>query len=144
MTAKDYLNQLYHLRNRIEIANEELHEAERMMTYIRGIAYDDVRIQTSPGNSGNTQAEDIADKQLKLQEDVQRYLTLMHTIAAQISGMGNATYSRLLYLRYMQDKSLYDISEAMGYSYGRTKHLHGIALKAFGLRYKKDIEKVST
>lgn len=140
MTAKDYLNQLYRLRAKIEIANTELLEAERMMTYIRGIAYDDVRVQTSPGESGNVQAEAIADKQLKLQEDVQRYLTLMHTIAAQISGMGNATYSRLLYLRYMQDKRLYDIADIMGYSYPSIKRLHCVVLKAFARKYLRDKE----
>lgn len=138
MTAKDYLNQLYKLRAKIEIANTELQEAERMMMYIKVVVCDEIRVQTSPGTSGNAQAEAIVDKQLKLQKDVQRYLTLMHTIAAQISGMGNATYSRLLYLRYMQDKSLYDIADLMGYSYPSIKRLHGIALKAFARKYLRD------
>ena len=137
MTAKEYLNQLSHLKNNIESRIAQLTELRGLVSVVKGIAYDFDRVQTSPSGGMPASVDRLVDLEMKLEQDVIRYMTLKAEIVEQINSLDNAIYSRVLLKRYLQDKSLFTISEEMGYSYSRIKFLHGYALQAFANKFLK-------
>lgn len=137
MTAKQYLRQLSDLD---DLINQELRDIENLQkkrTCLRGISYDQDRVQTSPKGEAPFvhEIEKLADLEERIREDVQKYTDLKHTIIIQINGLENKTFVKILYRRYVVGESLCKIAADLDYSYDRVKHLHGYALKAFEYKY---------
>ena len=62
-------------------------------------------------------------------------------IVLQIMAMPVTIHSLVLFDRYVQNKTLVQISEEQHYSYTRICHIHGEALRAFSCRYLQDDNK---
>lgn len=127
---KEYLRQLHRLELCIEQRQEELNRLRELIG-CNAIDYGE-RIQTSPSadsipNEVIRRAELEADISCK----IERFLQLKHKIINEIQSLDNAVYVKILYMRYVEYKSLDEIAEKMNYSYRQVLRLHGTALKEF-------------
>lgn len=133
MKPKEYLSQALRLKKRYNRALEELETIRSMAGGVSAIRYDKDRVQSSPKNDQLAEymikLEKAENRALKLSE---QYFTAYQTIKMQVEIMAPQIYADLLYLRYIQGRTLWQIAEETAYSYDRIKHLHGLALAEFG------------
>ena len=137
MTPKKYLSQvrLFDLRikNRRKQKDSLYEECG-----ISSIDYSKDKIQ---GNSAvdapfvNTIAE-IIELEQKIDLLNSEYLRLKDKIIGEILGLENAYHIDILYMKYVEYKTLDEISVEMDKSYQYIVELHGRALKKFGETYK--------
>lgn len=132
MTAKEYLGQAALLRRRIKQVEDRIEEIRTEASSPKAIRYDKDMIQSSPAGDGlakyiiRLEAEERKLIRLKVQ-----YLDTWDEIRKQLAAVTPGIYSDLLYMRYLEEKSLSQISEELNYSYEWTCRLHGKALHAF-------------
>ncbi len=129
-TPKEYLRQLRTAEIKIEQKEEEL---ERLKSSLESISAgtDSERVQTTPRDRLSEEVPIIADLKEEIKSDIKALLILKNKIINEIQSMDNPVYINILYKRYVQYKSLEEISVEMSYSYHWIKHLHGIALQEF-------------
>lgn len=133
MTPKQYLAQVRSLRAKYKRACEDYQEVESLMTSAGAIRYDKLNVQTSP--DGDMMAEymvRLEKAEAKALHLAAEYLEKFEQIREQIDMISPQIYSDILYLRYIHGMSLWSVSEELNYSYGYTKHMHGLALAEFG------------
>ncbi|MCD8160924.1 MAG: DUF1492 domain-containing protein [Clostridiales bacterium] len=133
MTAKEYLNQLRHLDNRINQQLRELADLRTTATSIGSMDYSKTRVQS--GGGGHAAYTDIvhhiAALEAEINAEVDRYIDEKHTIIRQIQTLKNPAYVEILYKRYVEYKRLEEIAVEMNYSYDHVRRLHGWALQDF-------------
>ena len=127
---KEYLRQLSRLEVCIEQRQEELN---RLRELIGGRAVDyGERVQTSASADGiPNELIRRAELEADISRKIERFLKLRHKIINEIQSLDNAVYVKILYMRYVEYKSLDEIAEKMNYSYVHMKRLHGSALLEF-------------
>lgn len=136
MTAKEYLGQAALLRRRIKQVEDRIEEIRTEASSPKAIRYDKDMIQSSPAGDAlakyiiRLEAEERKLIRLKTQ-----YLDTREEIRKQLAAVTPGIYSDLLYMRYLEEKSLGQISEELNYSYEWTCRLHGRALLAFQEMY---------
>ncbi len=131
MTAKEYLSQIKELDMRI---GHKLEEKQRILCDAERITPAGASGGGSGGASdriGNTVAK-LMDLEAEIDKDVDRLADLRHRIIAEIHALHDVRYEKILFKRYVEYKSLEQISVEIGYTYTWTKHMHGYALLAFG------------
>ena len=132
MTAKEYLGQAALLRRRIKQVEDRIEEIRTEASSPKAIRYDKDLVQSSPAGDAlakyiiRLEAEERKLIRLKTQ-----YLDTRDKIRKQLAAVTPGIYSDLLYMRYLEEKSLVQISEELNYSYEWTCRLHGKALHAF-------------
>ena len=133
MKPKEYLSQAQRLKRRYETAIEELDTIRSMAGNVGAIRYDKDIVQSSPKNDQLVEymirLEKAEDRAMKASE---AFFTAYQTIKMQIETVAPQLYSDVLYMRYIQGKSIWEIATALNYSYGWIKHVHGLALVEFG------------
>ena len=134
MTAKQYLSQLRTLDIKIDQKQDELYRlrcaAERTTP-------------TQDAGAGGGGASDrvgsisaiTADLDAEINADIDRLADMRHTIINQIHGLEDERYIRLLYKRYVEYKSLKQVSMEMHYEYAYTRRTHSDALAAFEAKW---------
>lgn len=136
MTAKEYLGQAALLRRRIKQVEDRIEEIRTEASSPKAIRYDKDMIQSSPAGDAldkyiiRLDAEERKLIRLKVQ-----YLDTWDKIRKQLAAVTPGIYSDLLYMRYLEEKSLGQISEELNYSYEWTCRLHGKALHAFAQEF---------
>jgi RNA polymerase sigma factor (sigma-70 family) len=132
MRAKQYLMQLASIDHDIAAKRRQLERLREDTYSLRGIAYDGGRVQSSPTGSG---IEDKAIALVAVQKDLELKIIDYHEararIETQIASLPDKRYRDILTYRYVDQLSLREIADVMGYSYDRVKHLHGYALLIF-------------
>ena len=131
MTAKHYLSQLRKLDNLIEARKEALKRMRQEETYITGISYDSVRVQTSTVDTGFKRSEEQADKEAELLRLIRKLQDKRNLILDQISLLDNPVHVEVLIDRYVYYHSFEEIADRIHRSYVRTTHIHGDALRRF-------------
>ena len=131
MTAKTYLNQLRKLDNLIQARKESLKRMKQEETYITGISYDSVRVQTSNMDTGFKRSEEQADKEAELLRLIRQLQDKRNLILDQISLLDNPVHVEVLIDRYVYYHSFEEIADHIHRSYVRTTHIHGDALRRF-------------
>ncbi|MPM60729.1 hypothetical protein SDC9_107581 [bioreactor metagenome] len=63
--------------------------------------------------------------------ELKDFTQIKHKIINEIQSLGDDTYISILFKKYVEYKTLEQIAIELNYSYDRTKHLHGFALKRF-------------
>lgn len=127
---KEYLRQLHRLELCIEQRQEELNRLRELIG-CHAIDYGD-RVQTSPSaDSIPNEVIRRAELEADISRKIERFLQLKHKIINEIQSLDNAVYVKILYMRYVEYKSLDEIAEKMNYSYVHMKRLHGYALQKF-------------
>lgn len=134
MTAKEYLNQIRQSEIFIKQRSRELERIKESRIYIPGINYAKDRVQTSP-EGGNIQSERIIDLELEIVDSIKTLNFLRHEIICKIQQMPDTRYSQILYLRYVEYKSIQDIALDLNYEYTYCCELHTKALDNFDELY---------
>ena len=141
MTAKQYLRQLARLQLNIKILTEELEERRTRLTSTAAPVLGD-KVQSTPkGDAFAAAMAAIADKDIQRQELVFIYEQQRDRIVGQIIELPNPLQARVLYDRYVQNRTLVQIADATHYSYTRICHIHGQALADFFRLYLQDDNK---
>lgn len=72
-----------------------------------------------------------------IKEDIKDYTILKNTIINEIYNIEDVRYMNLLILRYIEYKTLEEISVKMGFTYEYIRHLHQKALNEFKIKHTK-------
>lgn len=131
MTPKEYLQRV----ERLDIlVGQKVKELELMRKYpISSKVMEAQKVQTSKRRDGVLfLVERLIKKEDEVNAQIDRLIDLRKKVIGEIQSLDNMVYVQILYKRYIEYKSLGKIAEEMHYSYDRVKHLHGIALQAFG------------
>ena len=133
MTAKEYLNQLGMLEDRIRRRKKHLEALKADITYMKGMSYDGVRVQSSPSGESSAlkQVERIADIEAVLAREMTEYHNMRRKITLEIEQLSDTRFQEILTDRYIERMSLQEIADEMGYSYAWIKRLHNLALYYF-------------
>ncbi len=148
MRAKEYLNQLENLDQKIKHKKQELIEAKRN----RGISIGGAetgRVQTTLAGSNGKQTESQALKVVSIEEEIEsqiiEYMELKHKYIDQIHDLKDGLYIDVLYRRYIRgERNFTQIACDMGYSYKHIINKHGEALVAFEKSHQDLFEDKST
>ena len=139
MTAKEYLSQAAVLKRRIKQLEDRVEEIRSEASSPKAIRYDKDMIQSSPTSDALAnyviRLEKEESKLIKLKE---QYLETYEDIRVRLISVNPDIYSDLLFMRYLEQKTLVQIADELNYSYEWTCRLHGRALLAF-LRNNRDI-----
>ena len=131
--AKRYLLQLHALDHRISSLQEELERRRARMTSV-SIRYDKLNVQSSGATDPMADYAAAVDELLRKITDMQReYSRKRGIIEAQVMELGeqNRTFSEILALRYISDRSWIQISDQLGLTYTTVVEYHGRALRLF-------------
>lgn len=138
MQAKQYLKELRRLDTCI---NQQLQEKAALYTSTIGAARTDKdRVQTS--GSGDMMPELIQrllDLEAEIDKEIDNFADQKRKMIRQIQDLRNETYVSLLYKRYVEFKTLEEISVEMNYTYQYTRRMHGYALAEFQRVHEKAI-----
>lgn len=136
MTAKEYLSKAANLKRRIKQTEDRIEEIRTEMAHPKAIRYDKDMIQSSPTGDALANYMIRLDKEekklLRLKEE---YLDKYEEIRQRIIQVMPGIYSDVLYMRYLERKTLVTIAEELNYSYEWTCRIHGRALQDFSRRF---------
>lgn len=136
MTAKEYLHEIKKADIAIDQKQVEFDTLKRSRTYIGGMDYSEDRVQTSPNSSGFTNISDkLMDMQNEINIEIDRWHDIRHKKISQIQQLSKVEYTEVLFKKYVEYKSLEQISCEMGFVYNYTCNLHGQALKEFHKKF---------
>ena len=128
MTAKEYLNQAFHIDQRINSKLEQIQSLREMLTRT-GMTLSDM--PKNP-NRGGSRTEDtlikIMDMEAQIDRDVDKLVTLKKEIMEVVGKVEPIECQMLLELRYLCFKSWEDIASELGYSVRNVHMLHSKAL----------------
>lgn len=142
MTAKEYLSKIQTYRRIMQSYADRIEELYHEASGLKAIVYDKDRVQVSPEQKMeqifaqiDAEAEKYAKARLRYENEVRKR-------TEQIAGMEKAEYSQLLHMKYIDGKSLLQITlefkdpdGGQRYSYDHIRHMHGWALNEFYKKY---------
>lgn len=135
MKVKNYLEQVEILDTKINQKIDQLNDLKLRSTSTGGFDYSE-RVQTSPsGDSLCRAVTDYVALEDEINADIDHFVDFKNKIINQIQTMTDVKYMKLLYMKYVQYKSLEYIAVEMNYSYPYVKELHGVALQQFQNTY---------
>lgn len=133
MKAKEYLQQLRKLDTVIQQKKTELANLRETLTSVSSPKISEEKV--SGDNLGGAGFEDTIANIDELEQEITwelgKFVALKHRIINEIHTLDNGVYIQLLYKRYIEFKSLEEISNEMYYGYRHIKRLHGFALQKF-------------
>lgn len=133
MKAKEYLGQIGRLDTVLKQKKKELAELRLMADGISSIDYSKERVQGT--SSKKAPFEDPLEQIDKLEREIitetVSFANEKHKMINQIQQMPAEKYIRILYDKYIDQKSLVEIAAEKNYSYEYICSLHGEALKEF-------------
>lgn len=141
MSTKDYLGQIQSCREylrQLYIRKENLH-----INYngISAIDYSGAKVQSSAENKLEAEGWKLAERIAKLNEQIEETSIKIDNISQEIYSVDSGgRYSRILFLRYSEGRSLKEISTEYGLDYCQTCRLHGEALRAFKDTYSDKLQ----
>lgn len=138
MTAKQYLGQISRLNKMISNKLSEVYQLKSMALNI-SVLNESEKVQTSGSKDriGNMVAK-MVDMEREAQEYVNVYSELRRKIIMQIDSMPKETHYKVLFAKYIEDKTFDTIANEMGYSWRQIIRIHGAALSEFERIYGKD------
>lgn len=135
LTVRQYLEQLELLDTKINQKIYQLKDLKLRSTSTGGFDYSE-RVQTSKsGDSLCRAVTDYVALEDEINADIDHFVDFKNKIINQIQTMTDVKYMKLLYMRYVEYKSLELIAVEMNYSYPYVKELHGVALQQFQNTY---------
>ena len=132
MTAKEYLSQATVLKRRIKHVEDRIKEIQEEASSPKAIRYDKDMVQASAnGDALTNYMIRLEREELKLVHYKEQYLDKYWEIRERIIKVTPGVYSDILYLRYLENKTLVQIADELNYSYEWVCRLHGRALLTF-------------
>lgn len=136
MTAKEYLREIKKYRNAKRRLQRKVRELNADLFTIGGFDYSKDRVQNSmPKDVMSEKVMNLVELQRKYERAVLAYHEELNRREEQIMNMEKPSHRDILSAVYLDDMSLKDAAESMGYSYYRACHIHGDALLAFTKKY---------
>lgn len=138
MSAKEVLESIQLNRERIEYLCQR---QQSLSAYgLRAIDYAKPKIQSSPESSiVETMALRSQERQQKLENEINKLaLKIDDTLQLIEEFTTNGNYSKLLFLKYSEGKTMKEISVIMQYDYKYLCTMHTGALKEFDKYLKKN------
>lgn len=138
MTAKQYLSQISRLNKMIANKLSEIYQLKSMALNISVLNEED-KVQTSGSKDriGDMVAK-MVDLEKEAQEYVNTYTDLRRKVIIQIDSIPKETHYKVLFSKYIEDKTFDVIAEEMGYSWRQVIRIHGAALTEFEKLYGED------
>ena len=130
MTAKEYLNQAFHLDQRINSKLDMLATLKEMATKTTSIMQDDVVSRTRNVHAMEDSIVKMTDMQEEINSDIERLVDMKHEIMHTIYAVENPKYQTLLELRYICFRSWEEIAERMHCTVSNVFKVHSKALQA--------------
>ena len=138
MTAKQYLSQISRLNKMIANKLSEIYQIKSMALNISVLNEED-KVQTS---GSKDRIGDMVAKMVDLEKEAQSYVDaytdLRRKTIMQIDSMPKDTHYKVLFSKYIEDKTFDVIAEEMGYSWRQVIRIHGAALTEFEKLYGED------
>lgn len=138
MTAKQYLGQISRLNKMIANKLSEIYQIKSMALNISVLNEED-KVQTS---GSKDRIGDMVAKMVDLEKEAQSYVDaytdLRRKTIMQIDSMPKETHYKVLFSKYIEDKTFDVIAEEMGYSWRQVIRIHGAALTEFEKLYGED------
>lgn len=137
MEAKEYLRQIERLDTVIDQKLKELKDLKAKSTSIGSFDYSKERVQSTPSQEAPfvKAINRIVDLCYEINREIYEFVDKKHLIINQIQGLENHKYVEILYERYVEFKTLKQISVEKNYSDQYINLLHGRALKEFSRKY---------
>lgn len=138
MTAKEYLNQAYHIDHRIESKLSQIESLKNLATRVTSV-FSDMPHSSSPDNQRlqKTIAE-IVDLENEVSTDIGRLVSLKREIKNIINQVQNEKYRTLLELRYLNFWTWEQIAVDLNFSIQHTYRIHDEALKKISIFLKDE------
>lgn len=137
MTAKEYLNQLYDLKQKIRDNEAERDRINAQAASLSATDYSKDVVKSSPKPYASY--EDAVIKAMQYDSEIAldnaASIDLERQIKADIEKLEDANERSILRKRYILFMSWKDIAEEMCYSYRHVIRLHGQALQSFSKLY---------
>ena len=126
--AKDYLNRLYYLQNKVEVLTEEIEKLDSLSRKVTG-AYGGERVSHSAKSDTMENAiVKLVDLKKQLEEELAGLIEVQADIRDTISAVNNPAYRSLLEMRYINIWHWDRICSALGVGRTQAFKLHGKAL----------------
>lgn len=120
---KDYKFLKLRIQEKIEDYQEQFDKVTSMTSKIDGLP--------KGNNKPNYTIEELIDSSNELIKLFNDDLKKQSDIINQLKLLNNEKYHTILYMRYIENKSLEEISSKIGYSYNETCKFNGQALNEF-------------
>ncbi len=128
--AKEYLNRLYYLQNKVEVLTEEIEKLDSLSRKVTG-TYGGERVShSSKADTMENAIVKVIDMKKQLQEEMARLLETQQEIRETIAAVTNTTYRSLLEMRYVNMWHWSRIFGVLGLGKSQAYNLHGKALVA--------------
>ena len=136
MTAKEYLSQVRRLRHMVKREQDQIAELRAMAESVGALRYDRDVVQSSPSNDAMPNCLiRLTEAEARARQKLEEYFDLTATVISQLNQITPGLYSDILYMRYIEGKSLYRISKELNYSHEWIRHAHGRALQNFEKKF---------
>ena len=131
MDTKQYLSQIERLDKMIQNKLSEIYQLKTMACSVTA-SNDSERVQTSSDKDrlGSTVAK-IVDLEKETDRLVDRFVDLKKEIMSIISMIKSERHREILFKKYLEQKSLYEIAEELGMTDRGCKKAHKRALEEF-------------
>ena len=131
MDTKQYLSQIERLEKMIQNKLSEIYQLKTMACSVT-VSNDSERVQTSSDKDrlGSTVAK-IVDLEKETDRLVDRFVDLKKEIMSIISMIKSERHREILFKKYLEQKSLYEIAEELGMTDRGCKKAHKRALEEF-------------
>lgn len=135
MTAKEYINQAAELKRRIRQEEDRIKFIRSEMESPRPIRYDKDMIQKSAsGDAMERYMIKLEKEEKRLLKLKEKHIDTFHRIRQRIMRVQPSLYADVLYMRYLEGKTIGAIANELHYSYEWTCKIHGRALQDFSRR----------
>ena len=131
MTAKQYLGQVERLNKMISNKLSEIYQVKSMALNISVLNEAD-KVQTS---GSKDRIGDMVSQMVYLEKEAQEYVRIYtdfrRTVIKQIDLMPKENHYKVLFARYIENKTFDVIADELGYSWRQIIRIHGAALAEF-------------
>ena len=139
MTAKEYLNGIRKLKRQTNNKIRQCKDIREKLMFLEGIDYRRDRIQTSSQDQLAATMATLLDLENETIGLIDQYAHLYDEAINRINSLSRKEYIDILLMRYLSDKpkerQFEYIACSINYSYVRTCHMHGEALKELERKY---------
>ncbi len=134
--AKRELSKLRMQRRYIDRLRLQRAQVEADISLLKGIRYDRDKVQTSPdGESFSRGVIELMELETEIADRVVEYEMTLTEMVRRVHSLSRPEYADVLYKLYIEDKTLMQAAEEIGYSYEAMCRIHGRALEEYRIKY---------
>lgn len=133
MTTKEYLSQIHRLDTIISQKKNQLNELKILSNTIKSTDYSKEVVQSSKESLASfvVEIEKITLLEKEINSIIEVYLNKKNTIINEIQSLDDVNYIKILYQRYVDNKSFKEIAFELNYDYDYIRLLHQKSLSDF-------------